>query len=60
MISPAAQFRADESGASLIEYSLLIGMITIAIITFISTISGNLSILWSTVASVAAVAAAAA
>lgn len=53
----AAKFRADEEGASLIEYSLLIGLISITILTAITAISGNMAVIWSDVQSAMAVAA---
>lgn len=47
----------DESGASLVEYSLLVGLVSIAILTAITSISGNLAIVWSTLATIVAQAA---
>lgn len=51
-------FKKDEEGASLIEYSLLVGLISVVIIASIVAISGNLATIWSALASVMAQAAA--
>lgn len=51
-------FKKDEEGASLIEYSLLVGLISVVIIASIVAISGNLATIWSSLASVMAQAAA--
>lgn len=37
----------DESGASLLEYSVLIGLITAAVIGTISSVSDQISLIWS-------------
>jgi pilus assembly protein Flp/PilA len=50
-------FRKNEDGASLIEYSLLVGLISVVIITFIVAISTNLQTIWSILDSVIAQAA---
>lgn len=50
-------FKKDEEGASLIEYSLLVGLISVVIIASIVAISGNLATIWSALASVMAQAA---
>lgn len=57
MLNLIKKFRKDEEGASLIEYSLLVGLISVVIITFIVTISGNLKTIWSILDSVITVAA---
>lgn len=57
MLKLINKFRKDEDGASLIEYSLLVGLISVVIIAFIVTISGNLQTIWSTLDSVIAQAA---
>lgn len=57
MVNLINRFRKEEDGASLIEYSLLVGLISVVIITFIVAISGNLAIIWSTLDSVIAQAA---
>lgn len=51
------KFRKEEDGASLIEYSLLVGLISVVIIASILLISGSLQTIWSTLASVVAQAA---
>lgn len=50
-------FLKDEGGASLIEYSLLVGLISVVIIASITLISTNLATIWSKLASVMATAA---
>lgn len=45
-------FRKDEEGASLIEYSLLVGLISVVIIASILLISSDLATIWSVLASV--------
>lgn len=57
MLKLIEKFRKDEEGASLIEYSLLVGLISVVIIVSIIAISGNLKSIWSTLASVMAQAA---
>lgn len=57
MLNLIKKFRKDEDGASLIEYSLLVGLISVVIIGSIVAISGNLAIIWSTLDSVIALAA---
>jgi pilus assembly protein Flp/PilA len=52
MLNLINKFRKDEEGASLIEYSLLVGLISVVIIASIVLISGNLKSIWSTLASV--------
>lgn len=52
-----ADFALNENGAALIEYSLLTGLISIAILAAIVSISGSLAITWSTLASIVAQAA---
>lgn len=58
MLNLVNKFVKDEDGASLIEYSLLVGLISVVIIASIVLISGNLATIWSTLASVMAQAAA--
>ncbi|OFX00200.1 MAG: hypothetical protein A3E78_06385 [Alphaproteobacteria bacterium RIFCSPHIGHO2_12_FULL_63_12] len=50
-------YARDQNGASLIEYSLLTGLVSIAIVTAIAAISGNLAITWSILSSIVAQAA---
>lgn len=57
MLKLINRFRKEEEGASLIEYSLLVGLISVVIIASIVAISGNLGTIWSTLASVMAQAA---
>lgn len=57
MLKLINKFVKDEDGASLIEYSLLVGLISVVIIASILLIRTNLQTIWSTLASVMAVAA---
>ena len=41
------RLRKDESGATLIEYSLLIGLISAAVITLLASVSGWVETQWS-------------
>ncbi|MFZ5618238.1 MAG: Flp family type IVb pilin [Pseudomonadota bacterium] len=52
MLKLIKKFREDEEGASLIEYSLLVGLISVVIVASIVAISTNLKTIWSTLASV--------
>lgn len=47
----------DESGASLIEYSLLVGLISIAIVLAVLSIATSLGSIWSALAGIIAQAA---
>ena len=47
MLKLINKFRKEEDGASLIEYSLLVGLISIAVIVAITAISGNLVTIWN-------------
>jgi pilus assembly protein Flp/PilA len=40
------QIRKDEDGAALIEYTILLGIIAVAVIGFATTISGWLTTQW--------------
>jgi pilus assembly protein Flp/PilA len=42
------EFRKDEEGAALIEYTILLGIIAIAVIGFATTISGWITTQWAT------------
>jgi pilus assembly protein Flp/PilA len=42
------QVRKDEEGAALIEYTILLGIIAVAVIGFATTISGWINTQWST------------
>ncbi|HEV2651016.1 MAG TPA: Flp family type IVb pilin [Rhizomicrobium sp.] len=44
------RFIHDESGATAIEYGLIAGLISVAIIGAITTLGGNLSTLFNTIA----------
>ena len=48
---PIKRFLKDESGASLIEYSILIGIITVAAIGSIGVMGGRVSTWWATLVS---------
>lgn len=52
MVQLLKKFRKDEEGASLIEYSLLVGLISVVIIASIVLISTSLQTIWSTLASI--------
>ncbi|NEX94994.1 Flp family type IVb pilin [Caulobacter sp. 17J65-9] len=41
------RLRDDESGASMVEYSLLIGLITVAAVLMISAVGGKVSTAWT-------------
>ncbi|MFZ5618239.1 MAG: Flp family type IVb pilin [Pseudomonadota bacterium] len=58
MFSAVGAFRSCERGASLIEYSLLTGLVSLGIVASIAAISGNLATTWSTLAGIVAQAAA--
>jgi len=42
------QIRKDEEGAALIEYTILLGIIAVAVIGFATAISGWITTQWST------------
>jgi pilus assembly protein Flp/PilA len=42
-----ARFRKDESGAALIEYSVLIGLITVAVIATVVLVGGWVTSQWT-------------
>ena len=44
-----ARFAKDESGATAIEYGLIAGLVSVAIIGILSTMSGNLQSVFSTI-----------
>lgn len=52
MLRSINKFRSSDAGASLIEYSLLTGLISLGILTAISLISSDLAVTWSTLASI--------
>ena len=43
-----SKFARDDEGAALIEYSILIGLISVAVITTIGLVSGRISGFWTT------------
>lgn len=47
MLKLINKFRKEEDGASLIEYSLLVGLISIAVITIIQAIRLDLAAIWT-------------
>jgi pilus assembly protein Flp/PilA len=46
--SQLAAFRRDERGASMVEYSILIGIITAAAIATIVVVGGKVTTAWTT------------
>ena len=48
LLSTYKQFRDDENGAAMVEYSILIGIITAAVITFIIAVGVYVTNAWST------------
>ena len=51
LMAKVRDFRKDEAGASLIEYSILIGLITVAVIGLISGIGDWVVSQWSALTS---------
>jgi len=49
---PVKSFRDDEDGAAMIEYTVLIGLITVSLIVLILAVQGKLVTAWSTLNSV--------
>lgn len=47
LIVALSNFKKDESGASLIEYSLLIGLITVAVVITVASVSGWVVDAWT-------------
>ena len=43
----AGRFLRDESGASLVEYSILIGLITVATVGLIILVGGKVTAAWT-------------
>ncbi len=43
-----ARFMQDERGASLVEYTLLIGLITIAVVALIVAVGDSVETIWTT------------
>ena len=48
LMTMARQFRDDDNGAAMVEYSILIGIITAATITFIIAVGAYVTGAWST------------
>lgn len=48
LLSISKQFRDEESGAAMVEYSILIGIITAATIAFIIAVGAYVTGAWST------------
>jgi len=48
LMTMARQFRDDENGAAMVEYSILIGIITAAAIAIIIAVGGYVGTAWST------------
>lgn len=51
LMTMARQFRDEENGAAMVEYSILIGIITAATITFIVGVGWYVTDAWSTLCS---------
>ncbi|TPN89357.1 Flp family type IVb pilin [Mesorhizobium sp. CU2] len=47
LMTMARQFRDDENGAAMVEYTVLLGIITVAVIATIITVGGWVSGRWS-------------
>ena len=43
----AARFWKDESGATMIEYGILIGLISAAVVGIIATVGGDITTRWT-------------
>lgn len=48
-------YALNENGASLVEYSLLTGLISITIVAAVASISGSIAIAWSNLAAIVGV-----
>jgi pilus assembly protein Flp/PilA len=49
MISFASRFMRDETGATAIEYGLIVALVTVVIITAVTTVGNNLKTQFTTV-----------
>ena len=47
MIKILKEFSSDESGAAMVEYTILLGMITVAVIASIVVVGGWVSTKWT-------------
>ncbi|WP_224549206.1 Flp family type IVb pilin [Mesorhizobium sp. CA16] len=50
LMTMARQFRDDENGAAMVEYTILLGIITIAVIASIITVGAWVGARWVTLA----------
>ncbi|MER9745429.1 Flp family type IVb pilin [Mesorhizobium loti] len=50
LMTMTRQFRDDENGAAMVEYTILLGIITIAVIASIITVGGWVGARWVTLA----------
>ncbi|WP_224549204.1 Flp family type IVb pilin [Mesorhizobium sp. CA16] len=50
LITMARQFREDENGAAMVEYTILLGIITIAVIASIITVGAWVGVQWTSLA----------
>jgi len=41
------QFKSDEDGAALIEYTVLLGILLVAVVGIITTVSGKVTAIWT-------------
>ncbi|TJV72713.1 MAG: Flp family type IVb pilin [Mesorhizobium sp.] len=51
LMTMARQFRDDDNGAAMVEYSILIGIITAAVITMIIAVGVYVTNAWTTLCS---------
>ena len=50
MLAQVSKFTRDESGATAIEYGLIAALISVVIITALTTVGGNLKLVFNAVA----------
>ncbi|RWM06567.1 MAG: Flp family type IVb pilin [Mesorhizobium sp.] len=50
LMTMARQFRDDDNGAAMVEYTILLGMITVAVIASIVIVGGWVTGQWATLA----------
>ena len=48
LMSIARQFRSDENGAAMVEYTILLGIITVAVIVSVLFVGGWVANKWAT------------
>lgn len=48
LMTIARQFRDDENGAAMVEYTILLGIITVAVIASVVIVGGWVSTQWTT------------